>query len=65
MVANYKISFKKNEDVTNQTHSPADQNYRNSETIFAVQYSNNPLTNIGENAYAIGDQVAGDSGNST
>ena len=47
MIDNCKDLFpKKNEDVTNQTHGPADQNYRNSET-FAVQYSNNPLTSIG------------------
>ena len=66
MVANYKDLFpKKNEDVTNQTHGPGDQNYRNSETIFSVQYSNNPLTNFGESSYAIGDQLTGDSGNNS
>lgn len=66
MVADYKDLFpKKNEDVTNQTHGPADQNYKNSETILSVQYSNNPLTSAGETDYAIGDQVSGDSGNNS
>tara|TARA_B100001175_G_scaffold317633_1_gene335385 strand:+ start:1727 stop:3607 length:1881 start_codon:yes stop_codon:yes gene_type:complete len=66
MVANYKDIFpKKSEDPTNQTHGPGDQNYKNSEVIFSVQYSNNPLTNYGEDDYAIGDQLTADSGNNS
>ena len=66
MVSDYKDLFpKKNEDVTNQSHDPGNQNYKNSETIFSVQYSNNPLTNFGESDYAIGDQLTSDSGNNS
>ena len=66
MVANYKDLFpKKNEDVTNQTHGPADQNYRNSETVFAVQYSNNPLTSAQEVSYAVGAEMTEDWGNNS
>jgi hypothetical protein len=66
MVANYKDIFpKKSEDVTNQTHGPSDQNYKNSEVIFSVQYSNNPLLNYNDVDDAIGDQLTQDSGNNS
>ena len=66
MVANYKDLFpKKNEDVTNQTHGPGDQNYRNSETIFSVQYSNSPLTSIQEVSEGVGPELIDDWGNNS
>ena len=66
MVANYKDIFpKKSEDVTNQTHDTSDQNYKNSEVIFSVQYSNNPLLNYNDVDDAIGDQLTSDSGNNS
>ncbi len=64
MVANYEDIFpKKSEDPTNQTYGPSDQNYKNSEVIFSVQYSNNPLLNYNDTDYSIGDQLTSDSGN--
>tara|TARA_B100001059_G_scaffold35659_2_gene28757 strand:- start:28766 stop:30646 length:1881 start_codon:yes stop_codon:yes gene_type:complete len=65
MVDNYKDIFpKKNEDVTNQSHEPGNQNYKNTETIFSVQYSNSPLTSVGEDSYSAGGEgISSDWGN--
>ena len=67
MVSDYKDLFpKKNENVTDQTHGPGDQNYKNSETILSVQYSNSPLYSVGENSDAIGgDDIPDDWGNNS
>jgi len=59
LVSDYKDLFpKKSEDPTNQTHGPADQNAKNSEVVFAVQYSGNAITNSLED-------IGGDGGNNS
>ena len=66
MVSNYKDLFpKKSEDPTNQTHGPGDQNARNSEVVFAVQYSDATLTNYMEVDDAIGAEMTADGGNNS
>ncbi|MEK9604038.1 MAG: RagB/SusD family nutrient uptake outer membrane protein [Flavobacteriaceae bacterium] len=66
MVSDYKDLFpKKSEDPTNQTFGPGDQNARNSEVVFAVQYSDQALTNTLETDDQMGNAVSGDGGNNS
>jgi hypothetical protein len=66
MVADYKDLFpKKSEDPTNQTHGPGDQNAKNSEVVFAVQYSDQAITNVIELADLSGASINGDGGNNS
>jgi hypothetical protein len=66
MVSDYRDLFpKKSEDPTNQTFGPADQNARNSEVVFAVQYSDQTLTNFVEIDNQIGGELTGDGGNNS
>jgi hypothetical protein len=66
MVADYKDLFpKKSEDPTNQTHGPGDQNAKNSEIVFAVQYSDQALTNELELDDLSGSSINGDGGNNS
>jgi hypothetical protein len=46
LVTNYSDLWpKRSEDPTNQTFGPGDQNARNTEVVFAVQYSDQAITN--------------------
>lgn len=66
MVSDYLDLFpRKSEDPTNQTHGPGDQNARNSEVVFAVQYSDAALTNVLETADQSGASFTGDGGNNS
>ena len=66
MVSDYRDLFpKKSEDPTNQTFGPGDQNARNSEVVFAVQYSDQALTNSLETDDQLGSAVSGDGGNNS
>ena len=66
MVSDYLDLFpRKSEDPTNQTHRPGDQNARNSEVVFAVQYSDAALTNVLETADQSGASFTGDGGNNS
>ena len=66
MVSDYKDLFpKKSEDPTNQTHGSGDQDAKNSEIVFAIQYSDQVLTNYVEVDDAIGSGMTGDGGNNS
>lgn len=66
MVSNYADLFpKKSENPTEQTFGPGDQNARNSEVVFAVQYSDQALTNSNEVADQVGAEVTPDVGNNS
>ena len=66
LVSDYADLFpKKSEDPTNQTFGPGDQNPRNSEVIFAVQFSDQVLTNVLETDDASGAEFTEDGGNNS
>ena len=66
MVSDYLDLFpRKSEDPTNQTYGPGDQNAKNSEVVFAVQYSDAALTNVMETADQSGASFTGDGGNNS
>ena len=66
MVSDYLDLFpRKSEDPTNQTYGPGDQNAKNSEVVFAVQYSDAALTNVLETADQSGASFTGDGGNNS
>ena len=66
MVSDYKDLFpKKSEDPTNQSHDSGDQDAKNSEIVFAIQYSDQVLTNYVEVDDAIGSSMTGDGGNNS
>ena len=66
MVSDYKDLFpKKSEDPTNQTHGSGDQDAKNSEIVFAIQYSDQVLTNYVEVDDASGADMTGDGGNNS
>ena len=66
MVSDYKDLFpKKSEDPTNQSHDSGDQDAKNSEIVFAIQYSDQVLTNYVEVDDASGSSMTGDGGNNS
>jgi len=63
LVTNYSDLWpKRSEDPTTQTFGPGDQNARNSEVVFAVQYSDQAITNATQQGL-VGQETNQDGGN--
>jgi hypothetical protein len=63
LVTNYSDLWpKRSEDPTNQTFGPGDQNARNTEVVFAVQYSDQAITNSTQQGL-VGVSTNNDGGN--